>query len=293
MTGPGHHNDFTGGDGDVHAVVQAGAVHGGVHLTMPAPHPAALPIPAQLRATPGCWSDRTDELDLLDRYAQPCADADHGQTPSTGHDDAPTLVVITGAGGVGKTALALRWLHQLRPQYRDGQLFTDLRGFSGIRPADPGEVLERFLRALGISPDQLPRDVHEQSALFRSVTAERRLIILLDNAASAAQVRPLLPGAGRCLVVVTTRRTLPGLRVEGAHYLDLQPLDETGAQQLLDAMAGADRAAADPDAARALIAHCGRLPLALTACAAHLATHRHTPIARLVTRLNDERTRLA
>ncbi|MFI0484326.1 ATP-binding protein [Actinomadura sp. 9N215] len=215
------------------------------------------------------------------------------QPPRTGHHDAPTLVVITGTGGVGKSALALRWLHQLRSQYNDGQLFTDLRGFSGTRPADPGDVLERFLRALGITPDQLPRDVHEQSALFRSVTAERRLIILLDNAASAAQVRPLLPGAGRNLVAVTTRRTLPCLRVEGAHYLDLQPLDETGARQLVDAMAGAARTATDPDATRTLIAHCGRLPLALTACAAHLITHPHTPIARLVTRLNDEHTRLA
>ncbi|TMQ90983.1 ATP-binding protein, partial [Actinomadura soli] len=277
MTGPGHRNDFIGDGGDVHAVVQAGAVHGGMHITLPVPRPAAMPVPAQLRAAPACWADRTDELELLGRYAQPGASFDNGQAPSsTGHHDTPTLIVITGAGGVGKTALALRWLHQLRPQYNDGQVFTDLRGFSGTRPADPGEVLERFLRALGITPDQLPRDVHEQSALFRSVTAARRLIILLDNAASAAQVRPLLPGAGRCLVVVTARRTLPGLRVEGAHYLDLHPLDETGALQLLDAMVGADRTAADVDAARTLIAHCGRLPLALTACAAHLATHPHT-----------------
>ncbi|WP_165967027.1 NB-ARC domain-containing protein [Actinomadura sp. 7K507] len=220
------------------------------------------------------------------------SDGDHGRDEH-GDGDAQTLVVITGPGGVGKTALALRWLHQHRARYRDGQLFADLRAFSGTGPANPAQILEGFLRALGIGADNIPPRVQEQGALFRSLAARRRLIILLDNAASFEQVQPLLPGAGRNLVVVTSRRTLPTLRIQGAQYLDLAPLDETDALDLLTAMAGAEHTSADPPAARALVAQCGRLPLALTACGAHLATRPHATVSRLAAHLADERTRLS
>lgn len=292
-SGYGHRNDFTG---DAHTALQAGTVYGGLHLTTTA-EPTCAPVPAQLRAAPACWADRVAELHALTGFTAPPATRAHdGRTdngdgvPDDDQDaDARALIVITGQGGVGKTALALRWLHQLRARYRDGQLFADLRAFSGYAPRDPAQVLEGFLRALGIAV--VPAHIEEQSALFRSAAAGRRLIILLDNAASAAQVRPLLPGAGHCLVVVTSRRTLPGLRIEGAQYLELAPLDETGALDLLTAVGGHGRTA-DPRSARALAAQCGRLPLALTACAAHLATRPHTTVSQLVDRLADERTRL-
>lgn len=292
-SGYGHRNDFTG---DARTALQAGTVYGGLHLTTTA-EPTGAPAPAQLRAAPACWADRVAELQTLTGFTTPSATrlhdgrtgSDNGAPDDDQDADARTLIVITGPGGVGKTGLALRWLHQRRARYRDGQLFADLGAFSGSVPRDPAQVLEAFLRALGIAV--APPHIEEQSALFRSAAAGRRLIILLDNAASAAQVRPLLPGSGHCLVVVTSRRTLPGLRIEGAQYLELAPLDETGALDLLTAMGGRDRAA-DPHAARALVAQCGRLPLALTACAAHLATRPHTTVSQLVGHLADERTRL-
>lgn len=288
-SGYGHRNDYTG---DAHTALQTGTVYGGLHLTITI-QPTDAPVPAQLRAVPACWADRVAELQTLAEFTAQSV-AHDGRTNSGDPDgdqdaDARALIVIAGPGGVGKTALALRWLHQLRARYHDGQLFADLRAFSGGAPRDPAQVLEAFLRALGIAA--VPPHIEEQSALFRSAAAGRRLIILLDNAASAAQVRPLLPGAGHCLVVVTSRRTLPGLRIEGAQYLELAPLDETGALDLLTAMGGRGRTS-DAPAARALVAQCGRLPLALTACAAHLATRPHTTVSQLVGRLANERTRL-
>ncbi|MFI0410081.1 ATP-binding protein [Actinomadura sp. 3N508] len=259
------------------SVVQAGTVHGGIHLHANTGYPA---VPAQLPASRPYFTDRARELEMLRRLG----DAAREQA---------AVIVISGVGGVGKTSLALAWLHRVVAEFVDGQLFADLRGFSAGAPATPSESLGRFLRALGVAPEAVPADLDEQAALFRTLTAERRLIILLDNAASAAQVRPLLPGRGPSVVAVTSRRRLSGLAVDGASFLPLDPLDETGAVELLDRMLGTGRTAAEPQAVRSLTALCGRLPLALCTSAARLATRGHWRIERLVGELADERRRLA
>lgn len=241
--------------------VQAGSIAGGVHITMPGS--ASLPAPAQL-PPPGLFAGRHDEMAEL-----------------RAHAGRQGLVVITGAGGVGKTTLALHWLHELKSDY-EGQLFVDLRGFSGADPLPPDEPLERFLRALGALPENIPPSIDEQAALFRSMTTGSRLIVLLDNAVSAAQVRPLLPGAGGSLVVVTSRRRLSGLVVDGARFVDVDPLGVTGALELLERLIGADRIRAEREHARSLVDLCGTLPLAVCASGARLAARRRWPLARAV-----------
>ncbi|SNT42788.1 NB-ARC domain-containing protein [Actinomadura meyerae] len=259
--------------------VQAGSIAGGVHITAPgaaSPPGPPLPAPAQL-PPPGLFANRRAELRRLAALAE---------------EPGPGPVVLTGPGGVGKTTLALHWLHEIKDGY-DGQLFIDLRGFSGGEPLPPDEPLERFLRALGAAPEHIPVGADEQSALFRSMTAGRRLVIMLDNAVSAAQVRPLLPGDGPALVVVTSRHRLTGLVVDGARFLDVDPLGEPGALELLERLIGADRIGAERDHARDLVALCGTLPLAVCASGARLAARRRWPIARAVAELGDEARRLA
>ncbi|WP_312874429.1 tetratricopeptide repeat protein [Actinomadura litoris] len=258
--------------------VQAGSISGGLHIN--APHHAPLPAPAQLPPT-GIFANRAEELRELSRIAATVAGA--GQ---------PRLLVLTGVGGVGKTSLALHWLHQEKASY-EGQLFVDLRGFSGTGPLPPGETLERFLRALGTGAESIPADLDEQAALFRSATTGRRLIIMLDNAVSAAQVRPLLPNEGGSLIVVTTRLRLSGLVVNGARFLDVGPLGLDGALDLLENVIGADRIGAEDEYARELARLCGRLPLALCASAARLAARSRWTIARAVAELGDEARRLS
>ncbi|MFI0482342.1 hypothetical protein [Actinomadura sp. 9N215] len=259
------------------SVVQAGTVHGGIHLHRDSRYPS---VPAQLPASRPYFTDRAQELETLARL---------GETAG----EQAAVIVISGVGGVGKTSLALAWLHRVVAGFADGQLFADLRGFSTGAPVMPDESLGRFLRALGVAPEAVPADVDEQAALFRTLTAGRKLIIMLDNAASAAQVRPLLPGHSPSVVAVTSRRKLSGLAVDGASFLSLDPLDETGAVQLLDRMLGSGRTGAEPQAVRSLTALCGRLPLALCTSAARLATRGHWRIERLVGELADERRRLA
>lgn len=252
--------------------VQAGSIAGGVHIT--APGAPALPAPAQLPPS-GLFANRRSELRQLAALAE-----------------RPGPVVLTGPGGVGKTTLALRWLHEIKDGY-EGQLFIDLRGFSGTGPLPPDEPLERFLRALGAAPESIPAAAEEQSALFRSMTTGRRLVVMLDNAVSAAQVRPLLPGAGPSLVVVTSRHRLTGLVVDGARFLDVAPLGEPGALELLERLIGAERIGAERDHARSLVELCGTLPLAVCASGARLAARRRWPIARAVAELGDEARRLS
>ncbi|MFA1548269.1 tetratricopeptide repeat protein [Actinomadura chokoriensis] len=252
--------------------VQAGSIAGGVHITAPGANP--VPVPAQL-PSPGLFAGRHGELRRLAALAE-----------------GPGPVVLVGPGGVGKTTLALRWLHEIKDRY-EGQLFIDLHGFSGSEPLPPDEPLERFLRALGAAPANIPAGADEQSALFRSMTTGRRLVVMLDNAISAAQVRPLLPGVGGSLVVITSRHRLTGLVVDGARFLDVDPLGEPGALELLEHLIGAERIGAERDHARSLVALCGTLPLAVCASGARLAARRRWPIARAVAELDDEARRLS
>ncbi|WP_181871026.1 ATP-binding protein [Sphaerisporangium album] len=241
------------------------------------------PPPAQLAHAPAVFIGRHAELARLDGFLE-------GQEHSP---DSPALVVIAGLGGVGKSSLALKWLHGIRHHYGDGQLYADLRASAPDSPVSPGEVLERFLRALGIAPQYVPAVLDEQATLFRSATAGRRLIIMLDDAFSAAQVRAVLPASGGSLVVVTTRRRLSGLVVDGARVLDLDPLSHDDALGLLGRMVGTERTHAEPEEARELVTLCGRLPIAVCASAARLALRPRWPIRRLVGELSGATRRLS
>ncbi|WP_150173275.1 ATP-binding protein [Streptomyces venezuelae] len=203
---------------------------------------------------------------------------------------AMAVATLTGLGGVGKTALAVHVAHALRDEFPDGQLYVDLRGADAAPGVDSGSALTGFLRALGVPESAVPDGLDQQTALYRSLLAGRRVLVFLDNARDTAQVRPLLPGAPGCAVLVTSRSrtiTLPGARL-----VDVETMDERQALGLLDAMLGAERVAAERDAARELVAVCGGLPLAVRIAAARLASRPGRPMADLVARLRDERRRL-
>ncbi len=192
------------------------------------------------------------------------------------------IVAITGTAGVGKTALAVHWAHAHSTEFPDGQLYLDLRGCDPEPPVQPGHALAGFLRALGVAGSEIPRDLAERAALYRSLLSERRVLVLLDNARDAEQVRNLLPGTPSCAVLVTSRDSLTGLVARhGGHRVGLDVLPPADAVRLLRALGG-PRVDAEPDAAAALAEHCAGLPLALR-IAAELAGHRPgTPLADLV-----------
>ncbi|WP_344525572.1 NB-ARC domain-containing protein [Streptomyces albiaxialis] len=224
--------------------------------------PPRAPGPAQLPADLPTFTGRESELRQV-RALAPGAVAP------------PSLMVIRGMAGIGKTALAVHWAHRIAHLYPDGQLHINLRGFdpTGV-VVPPAEALRGFLDGLGVARDQIPGPVEAQSALFRSLLARRRMLLLLDNARDTEQVRPLLPGSADCLVIVTSRSQLTGLIAnEGAQPLTLNALTTSEAYGFLERRIGAARLRAEPRAAYEIIARCGRLPLALAVVAARAATH--------------------
>jgi DNA-binding SARP family transcriptional activator len=206
---------------------------------------------------------------------------------------AMVISAIAGTPGVGKTALAVHWAHRVRAQFPDGQLYANLYGFDPHgAPARPADVIRRFLDALRVPAHRIPAGIDAQADLYRSLLADKRILILLDNASDPDQVRPLLPGASGCLTLVTSRNRLTGLvAVDGAQPLavDLLTLEES--RQLLATRLGADRVAAEPDAIDELIARCARLPLALAIAAAHIATRPDLSLPKLVAELANAATR--
>jgi transcriptional regulator with XRE-family HTH domain len=212
------------------------------------------------------------------------------------------IVAITGPAGVGKSALALQWAQKVADQFPHGQLYIDLHGFSVGPPVSSAEALAQFLRALGVEASRIPSEAAEAACLFRSVLAKRRVLLVLDNAASADQVRPLLPSGSACLVVVTSRDRLTGLvGLDGAHSLALDVLDPAAATEMLARAIGPARAAAEPQALAELSARCGYLPLALAVAAATVAHHPRLTLAEHAARFrplqsgdsgNDLRTAL-
>jgi DNA-binding SARP family transcriptional activator len=202
---------------------------------------------------------------------------------------ATVLVAITGKAGVGKTALAVHAAHQLRAQYPDGQLFVDLRG-TQANPLSATDVLARFLRSLGVDGAAVPDDPEERAAMYRSLLADRRLLILLDDAACEAQLRSLLPGSPGCAVLVTSRARLAGLG--GARLVELDVFEPEQAVELLARLAGPQRIAAEPAAAREIVRLCGFLPLAVRVAGARLGARPHWPLSRLEADLADDRARL-
>ena len=202
------------------------------------------------------------------------------------------VAAIGGTAGVGKTALAVHAAHRMLRDFPDGHLYADLRGYTeGRVPAAPGEVLEMFLRRLGLPTEEIPADVEERSGVLRQLLASRRVLILLDNAATEAQVKPLLPGAGSSLVLITSRSVLPGLEVDERIGLDI--LGEEEADALLAVLIGDERAATESQAMARVRDWCGRLPLALRISGQLLAAHPAWPVARLAAMLARERDRLA
>ncbi len=239
-------------------------------------------VPRQLPGPVRHFTGREDELaDLTGLLGQPGATA-------------PALVIsaIGGTAGVGKTALALHWAHQVAGRFPDGQLYVNLRGYDPGRPVPAADALAGFLRALGVPGQDIPADAEERAARYRGLLAARRVLVVLDNAGEAEQIRPLLPGSPTCVVVVTSRDSLAGLVArDGAERLDLDLLSLPDAVILLRALIG-ERAEADPAATRALAERCCRLPLALRVAAELAVARPAVPLAALAGELAGQRPRL-
>ncbi|MFI2352490.1 ATP-binding protein [Streptomyces sp. NPDC019443] len=204
------------------------------------------------------------------------------------------VCAVIGPAGVGKTSLILRWAHHAAAEFPDGQLFADLRGFAEAEPLEPGVVLRGFLATLGLPHQAVPEDEAAAQALYRSTLARRRILVVLDNAHSSEQVRPLLPGSDTSAVVVTSRNRLQGLVArDGARAVVLDMLDRRESLLLLTAVLGRERMAGASEAAGQLADLCGGLPLALRIVAARLVAHPAWTVESLVGELADERRRLS
>ena len=268
------------GPASAHGSVGRAAERAGGAAGSPAPAPV---VPRQLPAGVAHFAGRTAQLAELRAWMQAAGSS----------DEAVRVLVIGGTAGAGKTALAVHWAHQSAAEFPDGQLYVNLRGFdpSGT-PVAAADALRWFLGAFGVTEEQIPDSVDAQAALYRSVLADKRVLVILDNARDAAQVRPLLPGSPSCLVLVTSRARLPGLAAtEGARLLPLDVLTGTEARELLAGRLG-ERASAEADAARQLTESCSRLPLALSIVAARAAARPLMPLTELSRELADAQGRL-
>jgi tetratricopeptide (TPR) repeat protein len=244
----------------------------------------AVAVPRQLPTTVAGFTGRAAELkeltSLLDDAALP------GGTV--------VISAIDGMGGIGKTALAVKWAHQIADRFPDGQLYVNLRGFDPVGPpVTPAEAVRGFLDALEVPAARIPVNLDHQAALYRSLLAGRRVLVLLDNARDADQVRPLLPGSPGCGVLVTSRYRLTSLIAEqGAHPLNVDLFTLADAHEMLVRRLGADRVAAYPQAVEQIITQCDRLPLALSIVAARAAAHSDFPLTALAEELGDAERRL-
>ncbi|MEV7022810.1 BTAD domain-containing putative transcriptional regulator [Kitasatospora sp. NPDC093558] len=249
-------------------------------LTLPAAPvredgPPTPPPPAQLPADVSDFSGRSGLVNDLSAVLM----------NATGQ--AVVVTSLAGIGGVGKTTLAVHVAHRVRAEFPDGQLYVDLRG-AGASPADPAVVLGDFLHALGVTDN--PESLEQRAALYRSLLASRRMLILLDNARDADQIRPLIPGVSGCAVLATSRSRLAG--IPGAHLVDVEELTPDEALALFSAIVGEHRVAAEPEAAMAVVTACGFLPLAVRIAAARLASRPRWSVSDLARRLADQRRRL-
>ncbi|GGZ50067.1 AfsR/SARP family transcriptional regulator [Streptomyces subrutilus] len=235
--------------------------------------------PAQLPATVSDFTGRSSFVDELGGILSRSAEAGRVMAVSA----------LAGIGGVGKTTLAVHVAHTARPHFPDGQLYVDLQG-TEARPAEPEAVLGSFLRALGTPDSAIPDSPAERAALYRSTLDGRRVLVLLDNARDAAQVRPLLPGTAGCAALVTSRVRMAGLA--GAHLVDLDVMSPEEALQLFTCIVGAERVGAERQAALDVVGACGFLPLAIRIAASRLAARRTWTVSVLAAKLADERRRL-
>jgi tetratricopeptide (TPR) repeat protein len=251
--------------------IQVRDIHGNVEVHQPvssSPPPSQLPPPVQL-------TGRAKDLAAMDSAR------------------ASRVIVITGPPGIGKTALAVNWGHSVRAEFSDGVLYDDLHGHAPDGPAAPSDVLGRFLRGLGVAPQQVPAELAELTAMYRSTTVGRKMLVVLDDALTAAEVVPLLPPSPESVAVRTSRWRLGGLAARGARIISLDGLEPDAALELLSRTLGDDRAQAEPDAARQLVHLCARLPLAVCVAGARLAARPRWPVSELVQALAQEQRRLA
>ncbi|MEU8402177.1 BTAD domain-containing putative transcriptional regulator [Nonomuraea sp. NPDC048892] len=246
-------------------------------LTGDAP-PVPRAVPRQLPAAVAGFAAREAELTALDALL-----------PQSDGTRSPSIVVIAGTAGVGKTTLAVHWTHRVADRFPDGQLYIDLRGYDPSQEAvRPAAAVRELLDALRVPPHRMPDSPAAQAGLYRSLLAGRRMLVLLDNARDAAQVAPLLPGAPGCLVVVTSRDHLTGLVMTyGAHPLTVDLLSPEDARRLLAARLGHDRIAAEPEAVEEIVRRCAGLPLALAIVAARAAIHPAHPLSALAAEFGD------
>jgi DNA-binding SARP family transcriptional activator/tetratricopeptide (TPR) repeat protein len=242
-----------------------------------ASRPAPAATPAQLPPDVAGFAGRAAELRRLDGLLA-------ADSPAT------RIVALSGTAGVGKTTVAVHWAHAVSGEFPDGQLYVNLRGFDPTgSPVTAAEAMRGFLEALEVPPNRIPTSPAAQAGLYRTLLAKRRVLVVLDNARDAEQVRPLLPGAPGCLALVTSRNQLTGLAAAGAHPVVVDLLDDAESHALLRARLGADRIAAEPAAVREIIDLCARLPLALAVVAARAATHPTFSLAALAGQLRDAR----
>jgi DNA-binding SARP family transcriptional activator/tetratricopeptide (TPR) repeat protein len=264
------------------------AAEGGTARVSPGPEQKRL-VSAQLPGDVTAFTGRADELAGLDLLLAETS----GSTSQHSHQStAAVIAVVSGTAGVGKTALAVHWARQAAGAFPDGQLYVNLRGYDPGQPVLPADALAGFLRGLGVAGQDIPPGEDERAAAYRSLLNGRRVLVVLDNAGSVEQVRPLLPGCPSCLVVVTSRDSLAGLVARhGARRLNLDILPPDDALGLLRTLIGA-RVDAEPLAAAALAAQCARLPLALRVAAELAAANSGSRLDELASELADEQRRL-
>jgi DNA-binding SARP family transcriptional activator len=270
--------------GDAPGSISAGTVTASSRPPQPASAAGvlrAVPAPAQLPADVADFTGREDQVrHLCDVLAGSGAEAGSG---------AVRIALVAGSGGLGKTSLAVHAAHRVRRSFPDGQLYVDLLG-AAPQPLPPADVLARFLRDLGADGREIPVDEDERAARYRTVLAGRRVLVVLDNARDAAQVRPLLPGTASCAVLVTTRSRMADLA--STRLVDLNVLDDDEALTLFTKVVGDERASAEPEATAELLLACAGLPLAIRICAARLNTRSGWTIGAMARRLRDEHRRL-
>jgi DNA-binding SARP family transcriptional activator/tetratricopeptide (TPR) repeat protein len=257
------------------------APSGEVRAPSGVPAASAMTVPAQLPADVRAFTGRSGELTALDRLLAP-----------DGDEPPLTVALLSGTAGVGKSALAVRWAHRVRESFPDGQLYVNLRGYDAEQPVAVADALAGFLTALGVRGPEIPPGTDERAARYRSELTGRRMLVLLDNASSVEQVRPLLPGTNACLVLITSRDSLRGMvAVHGAERVNLDLLPLPDAVGLLRKLIGV-RVDREPEAAAELAAACARLPLALRIAAELAAERTDVSLPELVAELGDHQVRL-